>query len=133
MLSSVTCTFLLFSRDRDCKNGVRKVLNIFADASFFPEEFIRNLRDDLEKGKSMANYNKVVLNDFDPEVLKNIHEQIGEFRINTLERLEAQTEGKSEDLEYGDAVIAKVKGTQLWKNIAQRVIQIDCVLDWLQQ
>ncbi|GAV07621.1 hypothetical protein RvY_17437 [Ramazzottius varieornatus] len=107
----------VYSRDKECKNGVRKVLNIFADASFFPEEFIKNLRDDLEKGKSMSNYNKVVLNDFDLEVLKNIHEQVGEFRTKTLEKLETQMEGKNEELEYGDQIIAKVKEHAKGKDI----------------
>jgi N12 class adenine-specific DNA methylase len=90
---------------------VRKVFNIFAEASFFPEEFLLSLREDLERGKSTANYNKTVLADFDPAVITSINDHMREFRQSTLTNLEKQYAEKEKALDVGNQVISKIKGS----------------------
>lgn len=97
-------------RDKECKIGVRKVLAIFKDASFFGDDFLRQLHDDLEKGRSTMNHNRVILNDFDPDVISKIHEQMEGFRESTLNKAEKSYREKEADLEIGDPVIGKIKG-----------------------
>ncbi|XP_055332828.1 uncharacterized protein LOC129584619 isoform X2 [Paramacrobiotus metropolitanus] len=70
----------VYCRDRECKIGVRKVFAIFKEAQFFSDDYLKQLRDDLEKGRSVSNHNKVVLLDFEPGVISKIHEQMEEFR-----------------------------------------------------
>lgn len=90
--------------------GVRKVFHIFKEANFFSEDFLKQLHDDLEKGRSTTNQNKILLIDYDPGVISKIHEQMEDFRENTLQKAEKNYKENKQDLDYGDHVIAKIKG-----------------------
>ncbi|OQV14697.1 putative Regulation of nuclear pre-mRNA domain-containing protein 2 [Hypsibius exemplaris] len=112
----------VYSRDKECKIGVRKVFNIFADASFFPDEFLHNLRTDLERGKSSSNYNKVVLAEFDPAVIESINTVMEEFRHPGLDKLEERyaESGVASALEAGPDVITNIKEHAVGKERLQK-------------
>ena len=92
-----------------------KYSTFLAEASFFPEEFLLDLRKDLERGKSSSNYNQVVLTDFDPAVIQSISTVMNEFREPGLAKLEKRyAESASADaLDIGPEVISSIKGTLL--------------------